>query len=89
MTDNFKLDRHDTSIALELGNTMAMEVAITALLLSHPDREALAKAWADAEDRGFTWTSDPEPGVGDARTRWAQEGYLNTLSRLRKAALSE
>ncbi|HEL5053075.1 TPA: hypothetical protein UOA92_000843 [Stenotrophomonas maltophilia] len=87
MTDEKKFDRHDEGLALEVGSTMAMEVAITALLLSHPDRDALASSWKVAEDLGFTWTSDPGPGLEAQRTRWAQEGYLNTLSRLRKAAL--
>ncbi|WP_115560044.1 hypothetical protein [Xanthomonas arboricola] len=87
MTDDFKLDRHDQTTALEMGNTMAMEVAITALLLSHPDRQALTAAWAIAEDRGFNWTSDPDERVGSERIRWTQEGYLDTLARLRKAAL--
>ncbi len=89
MTDERILDRHDQGLAHEVGNTMAMEVAITALLLSHPDRSALASAWKVAEDQGFTWTSDPGPGLDAQRSRWAQEGYLDTLSRLRKAALQD
>lgn len=88
MTDPHTLDRHDFAAAQDMGTTMALEVAITALLAAHPNRETLAAAWRDAEDTGFTWTSDPEPGVGAQREAWVKEAYLHTLARLRAVALS-
>ena len=87
MTDEFKLDRHDFASCEHMGTTMAMEVAVAALLASRPDRAALASAWRAAEDTGFTWTADPDPRVGDQRKTWVQQAYIQTLDRLREAAL--
>jgi hypothetical protein len=68
---------------------MALEVAVTALLRAFEDRNLLAMAWKDAEDQGFTWTSDAVPGMQPERQQWAQESYLNMLARLRKLALEQ
>lgn len=77
-------ERRDIEIWRGWAQIMALEVAITALLRSHPDAAALHAAWRDAEDMGFNWTSDPE-GVGEARTKLIQAEYVETLARLRAA----
>lgn len=77
-------ERRDIEIWRNWAQMMALEVAVTALLRSHPDAAALQAAWRDAEDMGFMWTSDPQ-GVGEARTRLIQADYVETLSRLRAA----
>ncbi len=87
MTDPNQLDRHDCTTSQQMGFGIALEVAVTALLRAHPDRAALAAAWKDAEDQGFTWTSDPDPRVGERREQWAKQAYVETMNRLRQAAL--
>jgi len=80
------MDRHDIEMCGAWAQLMALEVAVTALLGAHPNREALAGAWRVAEDRGFTWTSDAN-GVDQPRFRLIQEQYLQTLNRLRSVAI--
>ena len=82
-----ELKRHQLEICELIGDTMALEVALRALLTAQPDRERLANAWKDAQDEGFIWTSDPSPLVGVERETWVKEAYLRTLARLRAVAL--
>lgn len=78
-------DRRDLEISRAWAQNMALEVAVTALLRAAPDRAALSRAWKDAEDTGFTWTSDA-PEFGPTRVSAIQEEYAATLARLRSAA---
>lgn len=79
-------DRRDLEISRAWAQNIALEVAVTAILRSHPNRAALAAAWKDAEDLGFTWTSDA-PEFGPTRVAAIQAEYAATLERLREAAL--
>ena len=80
-------ERRDIEIWRGWAQIMALEVAVTALLRSHPEPAALAAAWKDAEDMGFNWTSDPQD-VGAARTALIQGEYVETMARLRAARAS-
>lgn len=85
--DETKLNRHDNESAQMFGAVMALEAAIGALLQVVVDREALASAWKDAQEKGFIWTSDPPDEVGQKRKAWMQEAYTETMGRLRAEAL--
>ncbi len=75
-------ERRDIELDRLFGEHMALEVAITALLDSHPQPLVIRKAWQDAEDLGFTWTSEAN-GVPEPRLRRIQAAYLQALDRLR------
>lgn len=83
MTPN---DRRDEEIWNAWGQIAALEIAVTALLNAHPDRDALRRQWRDAQDAGFMQTSDVVPQVGERRLQIFREGYLAVLARLRAAA---
>ncbi|WP_166207214.1 hypothetical protein [Cognatiluteimonas telluris] len=79
------MDRHDIESSSVFGQIIGLEVAITALLASHPDKEALRTAFRAAEDMGFTWTEDTsfdQTGRGEI----AQKAYIELMNRLRAAA---
>lgn len=74
-------DRRDLEISRAWAQNIALEVAVTAILRSHPNRAALAAAWKDAEDLGFTWTSDaPEFGPTRGTSFWSSQAALPTGS---------
>lgn len=75
-------ERRDTELDRIFGELMAMEVAVTALLLSHPQPLQIRKDWQDAEDLGFTWTSEAN-GVPTQRLKRVQSAYVQALDRLR------
>ena len=75
-------ERRDIELDRLFGEQMALEVAVTALLQAHPQPLLIRKHWQDAEDLGFTWTSETE-GVPEPRLRRVQEAYVAALKRLR------
>jgi hypothetical protein len=79
------MDRQDVEIWRAWGQLMALEVALTAVIKSHPDPEGLRSVWRGVEDLGFTWTTDAE-GVGQTRLQEVQGEYVSMLDRLRAAA---
>jgi hypothetical protein len=76
------MDRHDIEMSSVFGQLIALEVAVTALLASHPDRERLRTAFRSAEDLGFAWTEDPNFD-STGRGQLAQKAYVEMLNRLR------
>lgn len=77
-------ERRDIEIWQAWGTNIALEVALVALIKSHPNPDALRTAWRDAEDAGFTATSDVDPRVGAKRLALVQDAYTSTLARLRE-----
>jgi hypothetical protein len=76
-------ERRDIEIERLFGMLMAQDVALTALLRAMPDREGLARAWRDAEDLGFTWTSEAN-GAPSQRHESIQRAYLQALADIRE-----
>jgi hypothetical protein len=76
-------ERRDIEIWQAWGQNIALEVALIAIIRSHPNLGALRKAWKDAEDAGFMATTDVDPLVGEKRLSLVREAYTATLSRLR------
>jgi hypothetical protein len=78
-------ERRDIEIWGAWGNLTALEVAVKALLASHPAPEALATAWRTAEDEAFEQTADM-PGAAKLQLETVRENLVNTLNVLRSAA---